>query len=255
MITDLYRYPIKGFSAEPLETMELIAGEGLVGDRHYAVARQPDAFDPQHPKAQPKHKFIVLLRDAALAALKTQFDPATQLLTIREPGGASDHYTLSDTGDCARLEAFLKDYIGGKALTPTLVSAAGHKFTDISVASEEKMRAISLINVKSVEALEAAAGSPVHPLRFRANVYFTGVPAWQEFDWVGREIMIGDARAKVVMCTQRCAATEVDPDTGERDLNVPALIKRHFGHFDMGVYAQIISTGHAEIGAPISRVK
>ena len=43
--------------------------------------------------------------------------------------------------------------------------------------------------------------------------------------------------------TQRCAATNVNPETAHRDVNIPHEIKNHFGHLDLGVYAKVKKTG------------
>jgi hypothetical protein len=74
-----------------------------------------------------------------------------------------------------------------------------------------------------VAAIENLVGMPVHPLRFRANLYVTGWPAWREFDLVGQEIAIGkEARLKILKRIVRCAAIDVDPDTGIRESGDPA---------------------------------
>ena len=100
-----------------------------------------------------------------------------------------------------------------------MLQAPGHSFSDVA------RKVVSIINLASVAALETAVGAPVHPLRFRANVYVAGWPAWHEFDLVGRDIAIGAAaRLKVVKRIVRCAATNVDPDTGMRDLAIPATL-------------------------------
>ena len=86
--------------------------------------------------------------------------------------------------------------------------------------------------------------SDLHPLRFRGNVYVTGWPAWHEFDLVGREIALGEsARLKIIKPIVRCAATNVDPDTGMRDLSIPDTLIRSFGHTDCGVYAEVVKAG------------
>jgi uncharacterized protein YcbX len=108
-----------------------------------------------------------------------------------------------------------------------------------------------------VAAVAAVAGVPVNPLRFRGNLYFEGWPAWHEFGLLGGEITIGTARVKVVKRIARCAATEVDPDTGIRDLAVPATLMKAFGHADCGVYAEVmtegqVSGGDIARGAPVS---
>ena len=38
IITNIYRYPIKGLSAEALSEIELQAGKSLKGDRRFAIA-------------------------------------------------------------------------------------------------------------------------------------------------------------------------------------------------------------------------
>jgi uncharacterized protein YcbX len=111
---------------------------------------------------------------------------------------------------------------------------------------------VSIINLASVAAVENAAGAPVNPLRFRGNVYVEGWPAWREFDLLGREIGLGNARLKVVKRIVRCAATEVDPDTGMRDVPVPNTLMKTFGHADCGVYAEVMTEGQVSVGDRIS---
>jgi MOSC domain-containing protein len=104
-----------------------------------------------------------------------------------------------------------------------------------------------------VAAVETAVGAPVHPLRFRGNLYVTGWPAWREFDLVGREIAIGSgARLRIVKRIVRCAATNVDPDTGIRDLTVPATLMRSFGHADCGVYGEVVKAGEIAVGDQVT---
>jgi len=138
------------------------------------------------------------------------------------------------------LSAFLPRALPGR---PWLVRSDTHRFTDVSVTSAAYMSAISLINLASVRDLEAAVGRPVDPLRFRANVYVDGVPAWDELNWVGREVALGEVRLRILKRTVRCPATEVDPATGERDLDVPRALQAHVGHRDMGVYGEVLVGG------------
>lgn len=252
MITDLYRYPVKGLSAERLTKMALTREDGLAGDRAMALARKPENFDVETAIAQPKQNFLMLMRDETLAALETSFDENTGHLQIRLHGESLLQADIHSAAGRMAVQQFFADYLGDPSLTPTLVQAPGHKFTDISTSSPQKMRAISLVNLASVRALEAAQGRLFHPLRFRANIYFDGLPAWAEHDWVGQMITVGGVEAQVVMRTQRCAATQVNPETAERDANVPALLKAHFGHADMGVYAEVRSSGSVSVGDIIS---
>ena len=86
------------------------------------------------------------------------------------------------------------------------------------------------------------------PLRFRANLLFSGAAPFAELDWVGREVLLGKARLRVFKRIQRCAATEVNPDTAERDAKPPLWLRKEYGHADMGVYATVLEGGTVAVG-------
>src|SRR5260370_32146527 len=77
------RYPVKGLPPEPLDRAELLPGETLSADRRYAIENGPSGFDPAEPKWLAKPHFLMLQRDEWLAPLRTHFDDASHLLTIR----------------------------------------------------------------------------------------------------------------------------------------------------------------------------
>ena len=162
------------------------------------------------------------MRNARLAELRTAFDESSHTLTIRSkiarPRAATCGRRRAAPRSKRSLREFCADELRGP---PKVLHAAGHSFSDVA------KKVISIINLASVAALEEAAGAPVHPLRFRGNLYVDGWPAWQEFDLLDAEIAVGpSARLKVVKRIVRCAATEVDPDTGIRDLPVPRTLMR-----------------------------
>ena len=118
----------------------------------------------------------------------------------------------------------------------------------MSVVSTELMNAVSIINLDSVEAFSKTIGHAIDPKRFRGNIHISGLTPFAELETVGQEIAIGSARLKVVMRTKRCPATKVNLSTGERDLDTPALIHEHYGHKDMGIYAEVIEGGSVSPG-------
>ena len=50
----------------------------------------------------------------------------------------------------------------------------------------------------------------------------------------------------------RCAATNVDPDTAARDLEIPPTLSRHLWHMDCGIYAEVIEYGEIGVGDTIA---
>ena len=243
-IQAIYRYPVKGLSPQPLVRTHLSVGQTVPGDRSYAIENGPSGFDPAHPAYFPKQRFLMLMRNARLAELRTDFDAETHTLTIRAAGQVAARGDLRTPEGCAAIERFFAGFCGPELRgPPKLLHAPGHSFSDVA------RKAISIINLASVAALETAAGAPVHPLRFRGNLTVEGWPAWHEFDLLDREIAVGpSARLKVVKRIVRCAATEVDPDTGIRDLEIPRTLMKTYGHADCGVYAEVIGAGEIAVG-------
>jgi hypothetical protein len=126
------------------------------------------------------------------------------------------------------------------------VFADGHSFSDVAA------KCLHIVNLASVRELERVVGRPLNPLRFRPNVVVDGPGAWTEFDWIGNRIALGEVVLDVLKRTERCAATDVDPETGKRDTAIPAVLQRTWGHMDFGVYARIAQGGTVAVGDPVS---
>ena len=242
-IQAIYRYPIKGLSPQPLERATLAPGQTLPADRLYAIENGPTGFDPTAPAYFPKQRFLMLMRNECLAALRTEFDVTSHTLSIRRDGREAARGDLRSKEGRLAIEAFFRRYMPEELRGPPKVLFGGsHSFSDVA------QKVVSIVNLASVAAIEGAVGVPVDPLRFRANLYVRDWPAWREFDLLGEEISIGSARLKVVKRIQRCAATDVDPATGSRDLSIPKTLQQAFGHGDCGVYAQVIGGGEIARG-------
>ena len=246
-VTQIYRYPVKGLTPEPLAGVALSPGQGLPQDRRFALAHGSTNFDVTAPTWMPKTKFLMLMRNERLARLRTQFDEASGILTIQRDGKTvASGNILSQTGRTI-IQDFFAAYMGSEALgAPKLLEAPGHMFSDVA------RKVVSMIGLASIRDLERVTRSPVDPRRFRANLYFDGGAAWQEFDWVGKEFRIGKARLRGVKRIERCAATNVNPETGDRDLNIPLTLQRGFQHPDTGIYADVVEGGEVAIGDEVA---
>lgn len=236
VISEIFRFPLKGLSPERLPHVELRARHGLPGDRAYAFALASSAFDPAAPRHMPKTNFLMLMRDEELARLDTSFDAAKQTLTVRQDGVEVIGGSVAEATGRARLENFFQEYLRLDA-RPRLVQAEDHMFSDRG----EKL--VSLQNLASIAEFGARVGAEVQPIRFRANVHLHGLEPWEEMEWIGRNFCLGSATLQVVDPIRRCAATTVNPETAERDVNVPKLLMEEYGHMNMGIYARVIAPG------------
>ena len=247
-IDAIYRYPVKGLSPEPLARTQLQVMETLPADRLYAIENGPSGFEPAAPRHQPKQRYLMLMRNERLARLRTRFYDTSHTLTIEMEGREAARGDLRTSEGRAAIEAFFAGFCADELRgPPRVLHAPGFSFSDVA------RKVVSIINLASVAAIEDVVGRPVHPLRFRGNVYVTGWPAWREFDFVGQEITVARrARLRVIKRIVRCAATNVDPDIGIRDLSIPDTLMRSFGHADCGVYGEVVEGGDIAVGDELS---
>ena len=215
-VLSLHRYPIKGFEGEILDSVSLVCGEGVPGDRITAITRA-----------------------GAVGAAPFQQLTTNENLVHFVPGRCEGGLTLHERGpgasdDLLSNAARLREHFGEQAGVINRQDRLGHWDFDDSM--------LSIINVATVEALSALTGVWVDPLRFRGNIYIEAEP-FSEFDWLGCGVQFGQACLSIIRPIKRCRATSVNPRSGALDLNTPAQLNRHFGHMYCGVYAQVERAG------------
>lgn len=242
-VTALYRYPVKGFSPEPLDAVDLVEGETLPFDRAWAIENGPSGFDPQNPAHLPKIRFLCLMKNEGLAKLATRFDAATSTFTVTEDGATLAEGRLDTAEGRAAIEAFVAARFAAVLRGPArLLRAPGHSFSDVA------KKVLHLVNLATLREMEERLGRPISPLRFRPNVVVDGLPPRVELDWPGREVTIGGLPFEVIKRTERCAATNVDPATGARDMEIPRFLMGFLGHTDCGVYLRSRASGRLSRG-------
>lgn len=245
IVSGIYRYPIKGLSPQPLPGIALEADKPFPFDRVFALTRPGVPIDPDEPKWAKKGLFIMLMLEEQLAQVQTRLDIDTMHLTIAANGTQLLAANLDSEADRAEVERFFQRLVAKLPVPPRLVRARRGHFMD------KPDNVMSLINVATVRSLEELWGCKIDPLRFRANFYIDGAKPWQEFDWIGSDIRLGDAVFRVDRRNGRCSATNVDPLTGVRDLDIPGSLRASFGHKDLGVYLVARKGGKVVVGDPV----
>lgn len=244
-LAHLCRHPIKSVGFEALDAVELEAGRALPFDRRWAVTHaltRADAGGQWLPKSQ----FLRGVVAADLMAIRAQLDPQTLRLTLTHPGAGSLQIAPDDDGDGARLADWLRPFWPAEKPAPVGLRRAGdgQPFTDAADPF------VAVLNTASLRALSQRIGSDLSIHRFRGNLWLDGLAPWEEFDHIGREVQIGEVRLRVEERITRCAATGANPQSGRRDLDIPAELNRAYGHADFGVYARVVDGGALRCGAP-----
>ena len=208
VVTGLYQYPIKGLSPQPVATVRVEAGKPFPFDRVFALARPGVAVTAEEPKWAKKGLFVMLMLDEGLASVRTHLDEETLRADGAATAPADDRLLSAHLDDAAArrdVEAFFHRLAPTLRSPPALVRARDGHFMD------KPDNVISLINLATVRSLEQQWGYRIDPLRFRANIYIDGAPPWEEFNWVGSDIRLGEAVFRVDRRNGRCGATNVDP--------------------------------------------
>ncbi len=250
-IAALHRYPLKGFSPEQLQRVMLEPGGYFPADRMFAIENGPSGFDPANPVHQPKIKFLMLMKNNEIARLSTRYHDETGMLTIESEGREVASGDLATTEGRAGIITFLKAFMPAESQRRPLrlIDAPdGFRFTD------SRSGFVSLINMASLADLESRLGAPVDPVRFRGNILLEGLKPWEEFELVDQVLTAPSGlKLRITKRIDRCAATAVDPVTGQRDLPVVKTLMSAFGHIDCGVYAEIIEGGTLSEGHHLTR--
>lgn len=239
----IYRYPVKGLTPESLSSVVLTPFETLPFDRAYAIENGPGPFDPAKPAHLPKIHFVMLMKNEELAKLRAEFDDTTHILKLSSNGSllaAGDLRT--ETGRTLIESIIAETMTTGLRGRPRIVSSPGHSFSDVAA------KCVHIVNLASVRALETMLGKETDPRRFRPNLVIDGLEPWSELEMVGKRLKAGAAVLEIFKRTERCAATNVDPQTGVRDLKIPSFLSKTVGHADFGVYARVIEGGRIAPG-------
>ena len=248
-VTALYRHPIKSHGREAVDAVALTAGQTMPWDRHWAVTHDATKFDPATPQWAHCRNFMLGSRTPSLAAITAKLNEATATVTLMHPDLAELTIQPDQAEDVARFLTWVAPLCPeGRVAAADIVKAPGRGMTDSALPS------ISLMSETSQQAVAEKLGAPLEHGRWRGNIWFDGAPAWEELDWIGRDIKIGTAMLAIREPCKRCNLTNTNPATGIRDMDTLGVLNRDFGHQNFGVYAEVTSGGTLHIGDKVQLI-
>lgn len=238
----IWRHPIKAVGAEPLQSVALMPGATMPGDRVWAVAHAASRAEDGRWSGCGQFLRGATAPELMAVTAETGRDGRIRLTHPRRP-----ELLVDPDAQAGRLIEWLVPLIPPGRPGPARVVRAGRGMTD----SPEPT--VSILSRASLRALEQHAGLRLSERRFRGNLWLDGLAPWQERDWIGQEIAIGGVRFRILGHIRRCAATGTDPDSGRRDIDLPALMRERLGHDAFGVEAEVLSAGRLRPGDRVTR--
>lgn len=245
ILHQIWRYPVKGFPGQELSSTSLKAGAGIPNDRRYAVTK--DTTDTGN--WMPSRNYFINARVDGMAKFKCDFDGTT--ISLQNINGETLSFETNNEESLqvanSRIKSFMQPVITEELSIPPKITDRGKGSVWDYIDTP-----ISIINAESVRALDKKLGTNLDPSRFRGNLIISGLPAWEEFSWMGKRIQIGECILDVHRPIDRCPTPGVNPETGERDIEVTPGLRDHFGHIYCGMYANVVQGGEIKNGDEIA---
>jgi hypothetical protein len=252
IISSIHFSPIKSLSFTNIESCEIKKNLGILNDRKFAFSRVIDAekalLIEKNPNDRKLNNFLSLKNSPVLN--KYNFTYKDNKLALILGGEEQVSIIADDLDQRSKLINKLIDLESSLKKPIFLLQNNEFPFYDTS-NSNKVFNSISLINLNSIEDFEKRINQKVEFQRFRGNFYVDGIDAWEERNWIGKNIKINNVLFKVERNIPRCVAINLKPKTDKSNLNLLQSLKKTYNHFDMGIYLRSLNDGKIKVGNTI----
>ena len=252
IISSIHFSPIKSLSFTNIESCEIKKNLGILNDRKFAFSRVLDAekalLIEKNPNDRKLNNFLSLKNSPVLN--KYNFTYKDNKLALILGGEEQVSIIADDLDQRSKLINKLIDLESSLKKPIFLLKNNEFPFYDTS-NSNKVFNSISLINLNSIGDFEKRINQKVEFQRFRGNFYVDGIDAWEERNWIGKNIKINNVLFKVERNIPRCVAINLKPKTDHSDLNLLQSLKKAYNHFDMGIYLRSLNDGKIKVGNAI----
>ena len=241
-LAEIWQYPFKGFPGQRFSNVSVIADQPLPADRRFAVSNgHPVSHEKLNEGWLSKRHFIQLLSEPRLAELTLTYDEASERIQLTDRTGAAISTAAYEAEQVMeRLHTLLPDRF---QLTPRLCRLSNGAYTDTQAPW------ISLGGTASLADFSKVTHTSADNRRFRLNLIIETQTPFEEFDWAGKHICIGDVEIEIIEPVGRCAAINVDPNTADASQNHLRTMLQIYGHTNFGMFARIVKKGTLVQGA------
>ena len=249
LISSINYSPVKSLSFQEIKSCNIKKDLGILNDRKFAFSRGVDLekakLIEKNPNERKLNNFLTLKNSPVLNKYNFTYIDNELVLKI------DDKELISISTDDLEQQNLLSDKLielEDSLVKPiTLLKNKDFPFFDTS-HSNNIFNSMSLININSISDFEKKINEKVEFQRFRGNFYIDGIDAWEEQNWIGKNIKINNVLFKVERNIPRCVAINLKPKTDKSDLNLLQSLKEAYNHFDMGIYLRSLNDGKIKVG-------
>ena len=256
IITSIHNCPVKSISFQNIDKCKINKNIGIEGDRVFAFSQNLDLDQSKQFENNPVarkgkwNKVVTLKNTPVFNKYNFLYKDNKLTLTLKHKKIITIDVNNSNERDILvknliELESSLKNDI-------RLMRNYEQPFYDTSISTKSMFRnSISLLNINSIKDFENKVGQKIEKSVFRGNLYFDGIEAWEERNWIGKTIKINDVLFKVEKNIPRCVAINLKPETDDNSFNLLKTLKQTYDHYDMGVYLTPENDGEINLSEKI----
>ena len=252
IITSIYNCPVKSISFQNIDKCKINKNIGIEGDRVFAFSQNLDLDQSKEFEKNPEvrkgkwNKIVTLKNTPVFNKYNFLHEDNKLTLTLKDKEIITVNINNLDERDylvkqLIKLEGSLKKDI-------RLMKNDEHPFYDTSISNKSMIKnSISLLNINSIKDFENKIDRKIETSIFRGNLYFDGIDAWEERNWVGKTLKINNVSFKVEKNIPRCVAINLKPKSDDNSFNLLKILKKTYDHFDMGIYLTPLENGEINL--------
>ena len=248
IITSIHNCPVKSISFQNIDKCKINKNIGIEGDRVFAFSQnlnldQSIEFEKNPEIRKGKWNKIITLKNTPVFN-KYNFLHEDNKLTLTLNNKEIITVNVNELNEREELAKKLIELEGTLKNDIRLMRNIEYPFYDTSISNKSMFKnSISLLNINSIKDFENKIDQKIENSIFRGNLYFNGVEAWEERNWIGKTIKINDVLFKVEKNIPRCVAINLKPQTDNNSFDLLQLLKKTYNHFDMGVFLTALDDG------------
>ena len=249
-VSSVHFCPIKSLSFQSAETLIIKKDVGIEEDRIFAFSRGLNELDAKRVEKEPRERelihFLTLKNSPVLN--KYDFKYENETITILKDNKEIASYPIEEKENLSKKLLELEPNLPNPSY---LLKNELFPFYDTTNSSRVS-NTISLINLNSIKDFSEKINKDIEFKRFRGNIYIKDLKAFEERNWINKVISINNTRFKVLKNIPRCSATNLKISSNEADINLPDMLKKTYGHIDMGIYVAPLKNGLVKVGDSVN---